>query len=517
MSKAAKAGDVGDVSDAGVEMRRVSKRRMAVAAAVVTGVLAALVACGGGSVGTNGTGSPVVVGLNVGTVSGLGSVIVDGTRHDDSAARTEISRQGSDTEVGDARIGHRVSLEFAADSTGAQALQRIELLPSVVGRVSERTGDTLGVLGQTVTVNGDPLLGPVTVFEAPLTGLADVRLGDALEVHALSQRTGSGTSDVRLVATRIERRSALAGVRVSGTVAELTAAAATGGTRSFRLGALTVQWPSTAVLVPSGAELLDGRPVTVYAAETGFDAATLTLNASRVQAMPAAGTATSELRRAGLVGGWTGTALVLDGVNLLVDADTVVLPAGASVGSGAYVQATAVLNTAGQWRATRIERLSAATVGAELRGTLDDWAASAGTFSLRDTKVTVTAATRLDLGDCRATALADGLYVEVKGVSMAQGLTATSIACAQEPAGTTSRLKRRGVVLTADGTARQFTLRRKAGDPVLTVTWTDQTYLHEPLTATALVALAGGGREIEVEGSLSLDGRQMVARKVKLR
>lgn len=493
--------------------------RCGAAGTVVVAVLATLVACGGGSVGTNGTGSPVQMGLSVGTVSGLGSVIVDGARHDDSAARTEISRQGTDVEVGDARIGHRVSLEFTTDSAGAQVLQRVELLPSVTGRVSERTGDTLGILGQTVTVNSDPASGPITTFEPPLTGLADVGLGDALEVHALAQRTGSGTSDVRLVATRIERRSALVGVRVSGTVAEM---ATSGGARSFRLGALTVRVPSTAAVLPVGTELIEGRPVTVYAAEAGFDAATLTLVASRVQitsvGTASGGAAASVLHRAGLVGGWTDTAFVLDGVNLLVDADTVVLPAGQSVANGAYVQVTASLNAAGQWRATRIERLTTATAGAELRGTLDDWVASAGTFSLRDTPVTVTATTRIDLSGCQATTLADGLFVQVTGTSTAQGLTATSITCEQEPTGSTKvRLERRGVVLTADASTRQLTMRRKASDPVLTVTWTDQTYLGGSLTAAALVALAGSSREIEVEGSLSLDGRQMAARKIRLR
>ena len=131
-------------------MMQTVTRRAGLAATVAGLLLAALVACGGGSVGTNGTGSPMLLGLSVGTVSGLGSVIVDGTRHDDSTASTEISRDGTQADVGDARLGHRVSLEFGADATGTQVLQRLELLPSVVGRVSERTADTLGVLGQTL-------------------------------------------------------------------------------------------------------------------------------------------------------------------------------------------------------------------------------------------------------------------------------------------------------------------------------------------------------------------------------
>jgi hypothetical protein len=496
-------------------MMRTAMRRAGVAVTVVGLVLAVLVACGGGSVGTNGTGSPMLVGLSVGTVSGLGSVIVDGTRHDDSTATIAISHNGTDADVGDVRLGHRVSLEFGTDAVGTQVLQRVELLPSVVGRVNERTADTLGVLGQTVTVNSDPARGPVTAFESPLTSLADVRLGDAVEVHALTQRTGTGTSDVRLVATHIAPRSTLSGVRVSGTVAALSPAGG-GGVRSFRLGALTVQVSSATALLPQGIDLVESRAVTVFAAESAFDPATLGLAASKVQAM-AVGDTGSTLHRAGLVGGATGTAFELDGVALLVNADTQTMPAGQVLTNGAYVQATATLDSSGRWLATRIERLTLATVSAELRGTLDDWSATARTFNLRDTAVVLNASTRIDLSGCRAPVLVDGLYVEVKGSATAQGLTASSVVCEQEPAGTKSRLERRGVVLSAETTARALTLRRKAGDPVLTVTWTDQTYFGDALNAAGLVALVGTPREIEVEGTLSLDGLQMAARKIKLR
>jgi hypothetical protein len=503
-------------------MMRKAMRRAGLAAMLAGLVLAALVACGGGSVGTNGTGSPVLLGLSVGTVSGLGSVIVDGTRHDDSAARVEVSRNGTDVEVGDVRLGHRVSLEFDTDTAGAQVLQRVELMPSVSGRISERTADTVGVLGQTVVVNTDPARGPVTAFESPLNNLADLQLGDAVDVHALTQRTGPAVTDVRLVATRIARRSALSGVRVSGTVAVLSSTG-NGGARHFRLGALTVQMASTATLLPQGIELLDGRSVTVFAAESAFDPTVLSLGASQVQVM-AIGTAgsgssstASTLSRAGLVGAWTGTAFELDGVALLVNADTQILSAGQPMGDGAYVQAKAVLNSSGRWLATRIERLVATTAGAELRGTLGDWSATARSFRLRDTVVTLAPTVQVSLEACRAASLADGLYVEVKGLSTAQGLTASSVVCAPEPTGTKSRLERHGMVLTADAAARKLTLRRLAGESVLTVTWTDQLYLSDPLTMAALLALAGTAREIEVEGTLSLDGLQMAARKIKLR
>lgn len=488
----------------------------AAAVAVVLVTVAALVACGGGSVGTNGTGSPVPLGLSVGTVSGLGSVIVDGTRHDDTAARIEISRDGAQAEVGDARLGHRVSLEFGTDATGARVLQRVELLPSVVGRVTERTADTLGVLGQTVLANADPARGPVTVFEAPLTGLADVRLGDAVEVHALAQRTGRGVRDVRFVATRIALRSSTSSLRVGGTVADLTTSA--GGERRFSLGALTVRLPSAAVLQPSGVDLLDGRPVTVFAAEAAFDPLTLELVASTVQVMAASDAgSTATLTRAGLVGGWTGAAFELDGLGLLVDAGTQILPAGQALADGAYVQVTAVPDSQGRWRASRVEQLGPSTVQAELRGTLVDWSAATRSFRLRDTTVVLGASAQIELSDCRVGALADGLYVEVKGRATPQGLAATSVHCEREPTGTRSRLERRGLVLGVDVGARRLTMRRQPGDPVLTVTWTDQTYLGESLRAVGLASLAGTAREIEVEGALSADGLQMDARKITLR
>ena len=499
-------------------MMQTVTRRAGLAATVAGLLLAALVACGGGSVGTNGTGSPMLLGLSVGTVSGLGSVIVDGTRHDDSTASTEISRDGTQADVGDARLGHRVSLEFGADATGTQVLQRLELLPSVVGRVSERTADTLGVLGQTLMANSDPARGPVTVFEAPLTSLADVRLGDAIEVHALAQRTGSGVRDVRLVATRIAPCGTLPGVRVSGTVADLSPTS--GGARRFALGALTVELPTQAVLQPQGVALENGRAVTVFAAEAAFDASTLTLGATTVQVMAIGNVATAgTLQRAGLVGGWTGAAFELDGIGLLVNADTQILPAGRTVVDGAYVQVTAALSGSGRWLATRIAHLNVLTGAgtAELRGTLDDWSAATRTFTLRDTAVTLTATAQIDLSDCRAAALADGLYVEVNGTTTAQGLSASAVRCESEPVGTKSRLERRGVVLSVDTVARTLTLRRQAGAPVLTVAWTEQTYLGESLLAVGLPALVGTTREIEAEGTLSSDGSRMVARKLTLR
>lgn len=462
--------------------------------------------CGGGGVGTNGTGSPVVTGLSVGTVTGLGSVIVDGVRLDDSQAAVQVMRDGDELEQGEVRLGQRVSLEFASATGGTTgALQRIELAPSLVGVVNERTDDTLGVLGQTVLANDDPTRGPLTVFEAPYTRLADVALGDAVEVHAVRVPGPDGAA-TRLMATRIEKRSALGTVRVSGALSEL--AAGSGGVQRFRLGALTVQVPADAKLVPDGVRLQAGRVVHVFAAPASFDPVSLTLVARRVEVTAVGDAGRSgfnRLQRAGLVADWSGTGFTLDGVPVRVGSSTQVVPAGRVLGNGVYVRVEATLDaTTGEWVATRIEG-SADLTGAELHGNVLNWSAATGTFSVRDTPVQVGSQTQLDLSRCGTTALADGLYVTVTGTARATGVAATLVRCESEPQGAGARLGRRGTVVGVDLTARRLKLQIRPGE-ILDLAWNDRTFLRPPLTPNELVALIGGPTTVEVDLAVESDG-----------
>ena len=179
----------------------------------------ALVGCGGG-VDSGGTGAPVASYAS-GPITGLGSVIVNGVRFDDSTASitdgddmpqspavlrlgmtTEIRATGlaTNTATG-ARAATAVSIVFASDLLGP--IERVDA-----------AAEQLVVLGQTVQING------ATVFDAASAsgGLLALAVGDVLEVYALFD-----PSSGRFTATRIERKDAVAVTvyRLSGLVSNV--------------------------------------------------------------------------------------------------------------------------------------------------------------------------------------------------------------------------------------------------------------------------------------------------------
>lgn len=479
--------------------------------------LLALGACGGSGVGTNGTGSPLLTGMNVGTVSGLGSIIVDGVRLDDSQARIDTSPLGTGTELAEAGLGQRVSLEFDTAADGTRTLRRVEVLPSVLGTVTAVTATTLSVMGQTVAVNTDPDKGPLTMFEAPLRALSGVKAGDLVEVHAL----GWSGADANLVATRIVRRAAIAGLRLAGSVQGLTLAG-DGATGRFRLGGLTVQVDAGTQVEPAGAVLAEGQPVLVYAAPTALDATRQTLAASRVQitAQGQSGDAQHEqLRRTGLISGWNGRTFSIEGVTVRADFDTVVRTASGRtqpVADGLYVQVDAAFEAPAGWHVTNIVRPDTAS-GAELHGSAQDWTPAGGTFSVRGTPVLMAPGTTFSPVDCSFQVAAGSAYVSVTGAQTAQGVSAATVRCEAEPLGTAAPLARRGVPTAVDTVVRRLVLKVGKGAPDLAVTWDEQTYFGAPLSAAGLSAAADGAQVLDIEGSIDITGTQMRARKIKFR
>ncbi|WP_119157824.1 DUF5666 domain-containing protein [Caldimonas tepidiphila] len=200
-----------------------------------------LVSCGGG-VGSGGTGD-VAGGYGRGTVTGFGSVIVDGERYDDSGARIEYDTEegapdvpGRGLERSDLAVGQRVELAFESDGDSSRA-RVFRISPALVGPVTSLS--PLQVAGQTLRLNDDPDRGPVTRFGARAGGetlgtAQQLRLGDRLEVHGVQLSEGGAPA---LQATRIDRLPAAHGrwLRLNGVVSGLAADG-----RSFRLGALTV-------------------------------------------------------------------------------------------------------------------------------------------------------------------------------------------------------------------------------------------------------------------------------------
>jgi hypothetical protein len=177
-------------------------------------LIVALGGCGGGAgsgdsafagVGSGGTGSAFQ-----GAISGFGSVIVNGVRIDDRAARITVD----DIDVPETTL----RLGMVVDIDGVRVDQANGRANSIVGNSwvegpveSIVAGSSqLTVLGVAITVNAG------TVFDGGVTGLAGLRVGDHVEVYGLPDLAGG----VR--ATRIEK-SAATQVRLVGTVKASTA------------------------------------------------------------------------------------------------------------------------------------------------------------------------------------------------------------------------------------------------------------------------------------------------------
>lgn len=442
-----------------------------------------LAACGG-DVGSGGTGSPMSAHA-VGTVNGLGSVIVDGITYDDrDAPRVQETSPGVDTPA-DVGLGMRVDVEH--QRPGVAELVRIE--PTLVGPVaSVAAPGRFTVLGQTVVTNADPAAGPVTQLVG-YASIADLAAGDAVEVHGML--AGQGVQ-----ATRVQRLAALpAYLRASGTVASLSGA-------QFRLGALVVD-TSAATLRPAGSVLADGRSVSVMAPASALgtdDAGNPRLLAAQVRlkstpAQPADVTVSGEISSPDAVA----KTFVIDG--LRVDHSTAtVSPPGAVIGDDVYVRVEGTLQTDGTLRAGSVAVIEgSAATEAQLKGTISGHDAVAGRFTIRGVAVTIGTA---QVEGCPATSW-DGRYAEVEGSPTPGGVTAREIHCTPaEPSGAV--VEREGTCGTVDLAARTFVLTREGSS--VTVSWSASTYFSRATPETL------AGRRAHVEGVL--EGGVLEARKV---
>jgi hypothetical protein len=226
----------------------VPKRRPT--AALLLALSAALFsACGGGGdAASDAFASESATSYAAGPISGLGSVIVNGVRYDDSAATVlddedasrsrEVLKLGMMVEIDASQMNHAAALGKAL---------RIRFGSEIVGPVDsvDAAAGTLVVLGQTVEIK------PVTVFDDNLSGgLAALTAGTVLEVHGLfDAATG------RYVATRLEAKPGATFYKLRGMIANLDTAAQT-----FTLGGEVINYAGLIVAELPKA-LADGQRV----------------------------------------------------------------------------------------------------------------------------------------------------------------------------------------------------------------------------------------------------------------
>lgn len=444
---------------------------------------AAIASCGGGGVvGSGGTGG--AVGTAVGTVGGFGSVIVDGASFDNRSAPAirEIA-PGVDINA-DVKLGQRVALDYEAGAV-ARVVRVDAALAGAVANVLSPS--RFSMLGQTVTVNTSAAAGPITQFGGGYSQPADVRAGDAVEVHGVLVHQADSTS---VQATRIDRLAVPpAYLRVTGLVDALGA----GNPPTLTLGALTVDTTSAAVL-PAGTALATGQAVTVLALP-----ATLTSPAAGTWRLQAAQVRVRASRGGGLDDYLSGSVAHADplaktfalGSQLVNYAAATFVPATATLANGQYVQVRGKVGIDGVLVAASVEiRDAASDSAAQLRGNIIGYVRATGTFSVRGVAVDASGAS---VQGCPATGLAEGLYVEVGGTLSSTGVVASTVHCEDEPSN--AQVEREGVASAVDAAAGSFSLALDQGT-VVSVKWTSTTYFGD-LTPQTLA-----GTKVKVEGTL---------------
>lgn len=460
-----------------------------------------LAGCGGGSgSASSGASSSTQLGTATvaGTVTGFGSLIVDGVRIDDHAAVAGIDREDDTVENAELKIGQHVEVEH----DGKLVATSIRITSELEGPVDkvDATAGTLTVLGQTATINADSALGPVTVFEAPYTKLADVKAGDMVEIFGLLKVDAAGKASLQ--ATRIEKRTIGTFNRVKGIVSELSVSATT-----FKVGALLVNYanakvkPSAAALV-NGAEVYVSIPVTTTSTGSAVNAAVVKVKNHKEK---------NHDMEAGLGGLITkldaaAKTFVVDGIT--VDATQAVFAQSgkgfADLKEGTYVRVEGTYLADGTLKAKlvvlrKVEIESGFEV--ELHGTILNFTSNTD-FTVRGLSIDAGSA-KLSCGV--AGVLSNNLQVEIEGSMTATGkVMATKVSCEEVKDGA-SIVERLGIAGKTDATAKTFTV---AGVQETKVQWSATTLF------VGVVPAALDGKLVEVEGMITAGVLQ--ATKIKL-
>ena len=376
--------------------------------------------CGGGSTTTAGVGSGGT-GLAGGTVSGFGSVMVDGIEYqDDNAQRS-----------GEIKLGQQVRVRYS----GSNVADSIEVLPQLIGPVTAGL-DAHGwmqVMGQWVRVvkTGDPVTRSNATVLGGYATAAVIAPGDDVEAHGSWVMDASKSAYV-LMATRIEKRATVADpVQLGGVVQAL----AGNLFRLNRAGGSQIQ----AATLPQG--LADGEWVQMLLPRSALGRAPLQAS----QVLRASLTVQDVQGRAVRV---SGLASAYDAASRSVQVQgmRVTLDAGAGVDSAALAQGAFVslLLDPASSAASGLRASSAivrgpatapnnADLGAthELKGNASgiDWNAPVLNFSLRGVSVQAPASA-LDTS-CVGRRAGVATYVQVVGQLQVAGetVTASRVSC----------------------------------------------------------------------------------------
>lgn len=469
--------------------------------ALVLLVVITLAACGaGGGTDVAGVGSGGS-GIASGSVSGFGSVIVDGVEYDDTNASRLVEDAGGTLANTAVKLGQRVRVAYGSGLVASQ----IQVQAQLVGPVSAALGDdgSFTVMGQrvrVVTASGDASQSSPTVLDG-YTGAAAIAAGDEVEVHGAWVYDSTRAEHV-LAASRIEKLAAeadpvlLGGVvtAIDGKVLRLNSASGTQVSAStlptLAVGEVVRAWVSRASLAVSPVPAL--RVASLNAAADLASGDTVSLSGPASEFDPATGT------------------VVVQGVK-------VKLPDGAALDNAALARGgfvTLQLSSAGSTvTASEVSQRSASidlgrTV--EVKGVTCgvDWTAATVNFVLRNTPIQA-AASAID-ASCKAVSTSTDVLVDVRGGLAGTGavVSATQVSCSTSFS-STSTADYVGTLVALDVTGRSLTLQVRATGVTLKASWDERTYFKQRPDSLPL------GLTVEVEGVMDKGSGTLRLSKVK--
>ncbi len=207
---------------------------------VIAAIACGVVACGGGGGGGGSTAGIDRLGISSGTITGFGSIFVNGVEWRTSGAGISVD-DGPGTEA-DLRLGQVVTVRGTLDANGAGGrAESIDFDNEVEGPIAsiDAAAASFVVLGQVV------LTSPDTVFDDSIVGgFAGLAVGDEVEVSGYRDAAGA------IRATRVEQHDAGDDFEVKGVVSGLDPVA-----KTFLLGSLVVNYAG-AVLEDFGSDTL---------------------------------------------------------------------------------------------------------------------------------------------------------------------------------------------------------------------------------------------------------------------
>lgn len=381
------------------------------AVAVASAML--VTACGGGGNVSADLPTPTplaAAAVYAGPIAGFGSVIVNGMRFSSVGAEL-VDDDSQAIELKNLAIGMTVRVSGDADdSTQLGTARKLEVVRGTRGAVTavDLIASTLTVLGQVVRTD------TATAYQG-LVNLAALTVGQVVEVYGATQADGS------LLATLVETKAALGGVRLTGVVQGLNVPVAT-----FQVGNLTVKYDTALVT----GVLRDGQQVRVRAATEPVNGV-LTATAVRSAAV-------------GVIDGSSvsaGTRIKVKGIALAAPVNGQLQISGTTVdlsqaqikssGGATSIVAGQVLEVKGLWNGTllqatdiELEGYRESQVGGrhELYGAISSLNGSMAVVN----GVTVDLATgRFEHGSLAQVAV--GSYVEIKGNLAGNVLQATKV------------------------------------------------------------------------------------------